>query len=403
MDLEFIQSLVDHAETKIVMVVLDGLGGLPRELGGETELETARTPNLDALAARSALGLSEPAGPGITVESGPGHLALFGYDPRKYRIGRGVLEAVGIDFALYPNDVAGRGNYCLLDEAGLVADRRAGRIPTEASRELSKLLTVHMEDVDIFVETIKEHRAAIVMRGPGLCAGVSGSDPQKNGREPLPIYALNLESEKTARLVNSFIERSRAILGSHPHSKLANMMLVRGFDSYPNLPPFPKVFGMRAAAIAVYPAYKGIARLVGMQVLKVDGTALADEFNALEKNWDAYDFFYLHVKDTDLAGEDGDFERKVAMIEELDVLIPRLMALGPDVVVFSGDHSTPAMLKAHSWHLVPTLLYGKYVCADGIPEFGETACRKGSLGVRPATDIMPLAMANAMRLAKFSS
>ena len=400
MDFEFLQELIIPAQTKIAMIIMDGLGGLPMEPGGKTELETARTPNLDALAMQSALGLTVPLGPGITVESGPGHLGIFGYDPIQYRIGRGVLEAVGVEFDLGPKDVAARGNFCSVDAAGVVMDRRAGRIPTDASKELSKFLTTKIEDVEIFVETVREHRLAIVLRGPELGAALTGTDPLKNGKPPLPLHSLNPDSEKTARIVNQFIERARTLLASR---QPANMILVRGFDSYPRLPLFPEVFGLHAAAIAVNPTYRGIAKLVGMQVLKVDGGTVADEFTALEKNWSDYDFFYLHVKNTDIAGEDGDFARKVSVIEEVDALMPRLMALKPDVVIVSGDHSTPAVLKGHSWHPVPTLLYGKYVRADGIAEFGERACARGGLGVLPAKDIMPLALANAQRIEKFSS
>jgi 2,3-bisphosphoglycerate-independent phosphoglycerate mutase len=400
MDFNFLQDLIVPAQTKIAMIIMDGLGGLPLEPGGKTELETARTPNLDALAAQSALGLTIPVAPGITVESGPGHLGIFGYDPLQYRIGRGVLEAVGIDFEFGPDDVAARGNFCLVDAAGLVTDRRAGRIPTDVSKGLAKLLTTQIDDVEFFVETVKEHRLAIVMRGPGLGAALSGSDPQKTGVSPLPVRALKPDSEKTARRVNQFIERARKLLADQ---RPANMILVRGFDKYPDLPAFPELFGLRAAAIAVNPTYRGIAKLVGMQVLKVDGGTLADEFTTLERNWNDFDFFYLHVKNTDIAGEDGDFARKVRVIEEVDALMPRLLALEPDVVIVSGDHSTPAVLKSHSWHPVPTLLYSKYVRADGIAEFGERACARGGLGVLPAKDVMPIALANARRLTKFSA
>jgi 2,3-bisphosphoglycerate-independent phosphoglycerate mutase len=403
MDLKFLQELITPAHTKIAMIIMDGLGGLPLEPGGKTELETALTPNLDALAAQSALGLTVPVGPGITVESGPGHLAIFGYDALQYRIGRGVLEAVGLDLDLGPNDVAARGNYCSVDAAGVVTDRRAGRIPTNVSKELSKLLTTKIDDVEFIVETVKEHRLAIVMRGPGLGSAVTSSDPQKNGLPPLPVSALSPDSEKTAQLVNQFVERSRKVLEAYTPKQTANMILVRGIDNYPYLPSFPQVFGLRAAAIAVNPTYRGIAKLVGMQVLPVDGGLVTDEFTTLEKNWNEFDFFYLHIKNTDIAGEDGDFARKVSIIEEVDSLMPRLMALKPDVIIVSGDHSTPAALKGHSWHPLPTLVYGKYVRADGIAEFGERACGRGSLGVLPAKDIMPIALANAQRLAKFSA
>ncbi len=403
MDLEFLQELIVPAQTKIAMIIMDGLGGLPLEPGGTTELETARTPNLDLLAERSALGLTVPLGPGIPVESGPGHLAIFGYDPIRFRIGRGVLEAVGVDFDLAPTDVAARGNLCSVDGEGVVTDRRAGRLPTDVSMELSKLLITRIEDVEFFVRTVKEHRLAIVMRGPGLGAALSGSDPHENGVPPLPVRALKADCEKAARLVNLFVERARRVLAARTPRPAANMVLVRGFDTYPSLPSFSKVFGLRAAAIAVNPTYRGIAKLVGMQVVRVDGVTVADEFAALEKSWNDFDFFYLHVKNTDIAGEDGDFARKVSVIEEVDGLMPRLMALEPDVVVVSGDHSTPAALKGHSWHPVPTLVFGTHVRADGVAAFGERACARGSLGVLPAKDIMPIALANARRIGKFSA
>jgi 2,3-bisphosphoglycerate-independent phosphoglycerate mutase len=183
----------------------------------------------------------------------------------------------------------------------------------------------------------------------------------------------------------------------------ANMILLRGFAKFPTVPMYSELFGLRAAAIAVNGMYRGVARLVGMQVLQVDGDTLADEFTTLEKNWNDFDFFYLHVKKTDTAGEAGDFVLKVRVIEQVDALIPRLMALKPDVVIVSGDHSSPALLKSHSWHPVPTLLYGKYVRADGIAEFGEHACARGSLGVLPAKDVMPIALANAQRITKFGA
>ncbi len=403
MNFDFLHQLITPAHTKIVMLVMDGLGGLPLEPGGKTELEAARTPNLDALAALSAMGLSVPLGPGITVESGPGHLALFGYDPLEYRIGRGVLEAVGIGFDLEPNDIAIRGNYCTVDDAGVVTDRRAGRIPNEISKELSKLLTTRIEDVDLFVETVREHRLAIILRGPGLSPNVGGTDPLKNGYPPQSIRALDPEAGKTARVLSLFVERSRQILETYKPKPPANMLLMRGIDQYPHFTAFPELYGLRAAAVAVYPTYRGIAKLVGMQVLPVEGGTTADEFTTLEKHWNDFDFFYLHVKETDLAGEDGDFPRKVNIIESVDNLMPRLMALQPDVVIVCGDHSTPAALKGHSWHPVPVLIYSKYVRADGVAEFGEHACARGSLGILPAKHIIPIALANAGRIMKWSA
>jgi 2,3-bisphosphoglycerate-independent phosphoglycerate mutase len=401
MDFKFLKSLIEPAQTKIAMVIMDGLGGLPLEPGGKTELETARTPNLDALAVRSALGLTIPVAPGITPGSGPGHLGIFGYDPLVYEIGRGALEALGVDFELGPNDIAARGNFCTLDAAGLVADRRAGRISTQASEELAALLrTIQIEGVEVFIEPIKEHRFAFVLRGPGLSDALTETDPQKTGVPPLPVCALSPEAERTAFLANQFIEQARRLLAD---KRPANMVMLRGFARYPILPTYAEIFGLRAAAIALNGMYRGVARLVGMEVLPVRGPTIADEFTTLEQRWDDFDFFYLHVKQTDTAGEAGDFAQKVGVIEEVDALLPCLLRLDPDVVIVSGDHSSPAILKSHSWHPVPTLLFAQHVRPDGIAEFGETACRGGSLGILPAKEIMPIALANAGRLAKYSA
>ncbi len=401
MNLRFLQDLIVPARTKIAMIIMDGLGGLPLEPGGKTELETAATPNLDALAAQSALGLTVPVGPGITPGSGPGHLAIFGYDPLEYEIGRGALEALGVDFELGPDDVAARGNFCTVDAAGVLTDRRAARLPTEASRELAELLrTIRLDGADCFVELVKEHRFAFVMRGAGLSDALTETDPQAIGVKPLSVNALRPDSERAAALANQFITQAGRLLRDR---QPANMILLRGFARFPAVPQYAELFGLRAAAIAVNGMYRGVAKLVGMTTLAVQGVTIADEFAALEKNWRDFDFFYLHVKQTDTAGESGDFAGKVRVIEEVDALMPRLLSLGPDVVIVSGDHSSPAVLKSHSWHPVPTLLYAPHVRPDGIGEFGERACARGSLGVLPAKDIMPIALANAGRVGKYGA
>lgn len=394
-------SLVIPNTTKIIMLVMDGLGGLPRYPGGKTELETAHTPHLDGLAERSALGLTIPVGPGITAGSGPGHLALFGYDPLQFEIGRGAMEALGVDFELGPDDLAARGNFCSLDEAGRITDRRAGRIPTEISRELASLLeTIKIEGAEIFVRPVKEHRFAFILRAPGLHDALSESDPQRTGVAPLQVFALQPEAEKAARYVNQFIRSAQKVLAD---KQPANMIMLRGFARLPELPSFRERYGLKAVAIALHGMYRGVARMVGMQVLKTAGSTIEDEVSALERNWGEYDFFYLHVKKTDTFGELGDFDGKVGAIEEVDTFIPRLLALNPDVVIIGGDHSSPAILKSHSWHPVPMLLHSAFVRADGISNFGERACTMGNLGTIPATHIMPLALANALRLAKYGA
>lgn len=401
MELNVIKELVIPAQTKIVMIVMDGLGGLPREPGGMTELESAKKPNLDALAARSILGLADPVAPGVTPGSGPGHLGIFGYDPLENEIGRGVLEALGIDFDLGPNDVAARGNFCSVDADGKLTDRRAGRIATELNQELVKILrTIKLDGAQTFVETVKDYRFVFVMRGDGLGDGLTETDPQRTGVAPLPVKAARADSEKSAKIANEFIDRARQLLSD---KKPANMIMLRGLAKRPALPTFRDIYGLSAAAIAVYPMYRGLARLLGMKILPVQNETIADEFTTLEKNWNDFDFFYFHVKKTDSSGEDGDFDRKVHVIEELDTQLPRLLALKPDVIIVGGDHSTPAVLKAHSWHPVPVLLYSAYCRADGIGEYGERACARGSLGRLRSKELMPIALANALRLTKFGA
>jgi len=402
---ELTKALQMTRETKIVQLVLDGLGGLPRELDGKTELEAARTPNLDALAGRAQLGLAVPVAPGVTPGSGPAHLSLFGYDPLQYDIGRGVLEALGIGFDLQPEDVAARGNFCSVDQEGLITDRRAGRIPTEVCRKLVALLRdIKLPGIETFVEAVKEYRFVLVLRpteGQTLHAHILDTDPQRLGVPPLPARAQDKASEATAALVNDWIAAARDILKDH---QPANSLNLRGIAKDPGLPKFGNVYGLRAAAIATYPMYRGVAKLVGMDVLPLAGETLEDEVDTLRIHWDQYDYFFFHVKKTDSAGEDGDFERKAGVIEHVDqAVVPAILDLAPDALVVTGDHSTPAALKSHSWHPVPTLLWSNYCRPDGVAEFGERACGRGSLGVFAATDEMPLALGHSLRLNKYGA
>lgn len=399
--LELIRQLAVKNNTKIVLLVLDGIGGLAMQPGGPTELEAARTPNLDALAARSACGLSEAIAPGITPGSGPGHLALFGYDPLQYEIGRGVLEALGIGFELQPNDVAARGNFCTVDAHGLITDRRAGRISTkECTRRVQLLRSITLPGVQVFVEPVKEHRFALILRGDELGADVDDTDPQRTGAAPLPAVARNPQSQHTAELLNEWIAHARRILADHPP---ANMLTLRGVAKDPGLPKFPDVYQLRAAAVAVYPMYKGVARLVGMEVVESIGDSPADQFETVRRHWDRYDFFFIHVKKTDSYGEDGNFDAKVHVIEQVDEALPTLLALEPDVLVVTGDHSTPCLLKSHSWHPLPIMLTARTARSDQVTQFSEAACTNGSLGRIRHTEIMPLAMAHALRLTKYGA
>lgn len=387
-------------DSKIVMLVADGLGGLPLTPGGKTELETAKTPNLDALAARGVQGASIPVLPGIAPGSGPGHLGLFGYDPLKYVIGRGALEATGIGFQLQPGDVAIRGNYCTLDAAGNISDRRAGRIASDESAPLAvKLRDVKIPGIEVFVEPVKEHRFVVVLRGPGLEGNVKDTDPQKTGVPPLKAEAVDAASQKTAEVANEFVAQATKILAGQPK---ANGLTLRGFASRPNLPTYEEVYGLKAAAIAVYPMYKGLASLVGMTLVGKAQT-LNEQVDLLKQHWNDYDFFFLHFKYTDSTGEDGNFNEKVKKIEELDSVLPRINELKPTVLIVTGDHSTPSYLKSHSWHPVPTLLVSDCCRTDGHKTFGENTAIQGGLGQFKAKYLMSLALANAGRLGKYGA
>lgn len=394
--------LIDGAKEKIILLVMDGLGGLPIEPGGKTELESAVKPNMDALASKSILGLHQAIRTGITPGSGPAHLSLFGYDPLQYEVGRGVLSALGIDFDLQENDVAARGNFCTVDNQGYVTDRRAGRIPTEEGERLCKLLLekVKIPDVEIFLKPEKEYRFVLILRGEGLNANIQETDPQIVGKKPLKALALDTTSEKTAEIVQEFIKQAEDIL---KNESPANMFLLRGFAKLPDWPKFPHVFGVNPVAIAMYPMYRGVAKLVGMNVASA-AQSYEEEIQILEESWDKYDFFFVHIKKTDSYGEDGDFTNKVKEIEAVDSLLPRILKLDPSVLIITGDHSTPCLMKQHSWHPVPVLFYSKRCRPDGITKFGERACLQGGLGVRfPAFELMPLAIAHAGRLEKFGA
>jgi 2,3-bisphosphoglycerate-independent phosphoglycerate mutase len=397
---ELIKELAITSPDKIVMLVMDGLGGLPDPPTGKTELETARLPNFDALAAKGICGLADPIAPGITPGSGPGHLALFGYDPVKCEIGRGALEATGIDVELKHGDIAARGNFCTVDEKGVITDRRAGRISTEKSTELCKLLDgMSIDGVDIKVYPVREHRFVIVFSGEKLEAEITESDPSRIGIAPLKITAIKPEAKRMADIASKFAAKAGEILAKH-HP--ANMILLRGFAKKPHFPTMQEIYKLNPLAIAVYPMYRGLARLVGMTVART-GTTLEDEFKTLKDNYEKYNFFFLHVKWTDTAGEDADFARKVKVLEEVDAALPVLTALKPEVLVITGDHSTPAAYGGHSWHPVPVMICSKYCRTDSVKEFSEPAFLAGGLGRIAAAQIMPLALANARKLTKFGA
>ncbi len=390
--------------SKIILVVLDGIGDLPNA-EGKTPLECATTPNLDRLAINSALGLLDPIYPGITPGSGPGHLGLFGYNPLKHWIGRGVLSALGVGLEMGPNDVAARGNFCTIDEQGKVVDRRAGRIPTEVNAKLCEKISQYVKQIDginIVVKPEEEHRFVLLLSGEGLGPHVSDTDPQKTGLAPLEPQAMDKDSEKTALVVKKFIEIVREVLrDEHP----ANMVLLRGFDKLPHIPLIPEIYKLSACAIASYPMYKGIAKVVGMDVLKLKGHGelLEEKIELFEQNYDNYDYIFLHIKKTDSYGEDGNFENKVKQIEAFDAVLPRILAKNPDVLAITGDHSTPCALKSHSWHPVPLLLSAKYLRYDPCERFTEKEALRGSLGRMYSMQLMPLMMAHAGKLKKYGA
>jgi 2,3-bisphosphoglycerate-independent phosphoglycerate mutase len=394
------RELGEANSSKIVLMVADGLGGLPLEPGGKTELESARTPNLDNCAREGVCGLSIPVLPGITPGSGPGHLGLFGYDPLQYRIGRGILEALGINFQVGPKDVAVRGNFCTVDQAGLITDRRAGRPTTERCLAMClKLSNIQIPGVELFVEPVREHRFVVVFRGDNLGDAVNDTDPQQTGHKPLQARGTDAASSRTAGVVERFLaEAARLLKEDSP----TNMVTLRGFARYPKIETMQEIYGLRAAAIAVYPMYKGLARLVGMDVLDA-GATLAEQVATLRRSWSQYDFFFLHYKYTDSTGEDGNFPAKVEMIEHFDAELPGVRGLGPDVLIVTGDHSTPSKLRSHSWHPVPVLLWAKSCRPDQVNEFGESYCLHGGLGQLEAKYLLPLAMAHAGRLGKYGA
>ncbi|MFZ6017625.1 MAG: 2,3-bisphosphoglycerate-independent phosphoglycerate mutase [Nitrospirota bacterium] len=400
---KLIKDLIQKNNTKILLIILDGLGGLP--VNGKTELDIANKPNLDALAIQSACGLHIPVAMGVTPGSGPGHLSLFGYDPIQWQIGRGVLEALGLEVELKKTDVAMRANYATIED-GIIKDRRAGRIPTDENRKITERLQEKIrkiDDVEIIFAPGMEHRFAIVLRFPEPLpqgsASIKDTDPQKEGKPPLNITPETPHAERVARIVKKLISSISEAIKNDPK---ANFILLRGFSQVPDIPHFEETYGLRSLCIATYPMYRGLARLIGMDAPAIKGD-VKEEIDFLKKNYNDYDFFFLHVKEIDSYGEDGNFKGKASKIEEFDKLLPEILGLNPDVLAITGDHSTPSLLKSHSWHPVPLLLRSPYVLGGTCKAFTERECIKGELGIFPTVNLMPLALANAGRLKKFGT
>lgn len=402
MPFDYLPPLFNKNKSKVVLLVMDGLGDLPTGPGGLTPLEAAHTPNMDRLAEEGTLGQTIPIRHGVTPGSGPAHLALFGFDPLIFEIGRGVLESFGVGLNVAVGDIAARGNFCTLDSDGKITDRRAGRIPTdEALPVVEKLKKVKIPGVEVEVKHVKEYRFAVVMRGEGLNPEIHDTDPQATGVTPLPAQALAKEAEKTARLFNQWIAEARKAILDEPK---ANGLTLRGFSTDPQLPTFESSYNLKSACVAVYPMYRGVSKLVGMDVIEFQGEKPADEFAAVARIWENYDFIFIHIKKTDSMGEDGNFDGKLHVIEDVDKALPDLLALKPDVLMITGDHSTPCMLRSHSWHPVPFLLWAPATQRrDDQVAFGETACARGGLGTFLATETMSLALAHSLRLNKFGA
>ncbi len=397
-DLEQLHDCYVSTSSKIVLLVVDGLGGLASPETGRSELETANLPNLDAMARESACGLTTPVLPGVAPGSGPGHLALFGYNPLKYIIGRGALEALGIDVELRPGDVAARGNFCTVDSSGSLVDRRAGRIPTELSAPLCERLDrIELPGVQIDVFPVQDYRFVLRLRGDGLSESITETDPQITGVPAQEVKPIEPAAAKTAELVNEFVRQAGGLLAEEERG---NMVLLRGWAQLPSLPPMGDVYRLNPAGIAAYPMYRGLATVASMEIIPT-GHTFADEVETLYQNYDKHDFFFIHYKPADAAGEDGNFDAKVEALENLDPFIPRIRELNPDVFMVAGDHATPAIMAAHSWHPVPFMLHSKLTGGEGVPAFNERDCGRGSIGSIPATNVMLLALSHSGKLNKY--
>lgn len=388
---------------KIILLLLDGLGGLPHPETGKTELETASLPNLDGLARRASGGRMVPVEPGVTPGSGPAHLSLFGYHPYEVEFGRGALEALGSEFELRSGDLAARANYATLDAQGIVIDRRAGRPRDDENQRLCEKLRRGLGGsvggCQVFLLPGKEHRFTVVFRGAELSPALNDNDPQREGLALLPILPQAPHAHRSADVVGQFLRRSREVLADESR---ANGMLLRGFSGLPQVQPFGERYGLRAGAIAAYPMYRGVASLVGMESLGTPKT-FQEEIDLLEKRYNDFDFFFVHFKGTDTAGHSGDFTEKVRQLEIVDAALPRFEALGPEVLIVTGDHSTPCIHKEHSWHPVPTLIASPLGLPGRDASFSERSLMAGDLGVFHATDLLPLALAHASRLSKFGA
>lgn len=405
---------------KVVLLILDGVGDVITRDQPRTPLDRAVTPNLDALAARSALGRIVPVAQGVTPGSGPGHLALFGYDPAapETDIGRGVLEALGVGMDVGRGDVLARGNFATADAAGELTDRRAGRPSNDENRRLVAKMQESLdgeglggeeqEGVEARLHAGEGHRFVLRLRGDGLSAELRDTDPQATGVPPKPPAADGDSPSREARRTVGLVQRVVAAMErALADEEKANRALLRGFSSLPHLAPMNELYRLRCGAFAGYPLYRGVASVCGMDVVEC-GKGMGEVVDAVARHWEDFDYFFLHLKKPDMAGEDGDADAKARAIEAADAEIPRLMGLGsgghgPAALAITGDHSTPAPMAAHSWHPVPLLLHSRNCFVDEARRFTELEAIRGHVGTIPSMHLMGLLLANAGRLAKYGA
>jgi len=406
--IDILKELVEENDSKILLVVLDGLGDIP-SFDGKTPLEAAKTPNLDKLSKESALGMHIPVLPGITPGSGPGHLALFGYDPIKYEIGRGILEALGVGLEVTENDICIRANYAKVEEKDgklIVLDRRAGRLSTEENKKLTEKISNEIKEINgvkIFIKSGIEYRLAILLRfdekvNDDMC-DIIETDPQNEGKEVISPEPLSEKAKIVSEVLKEFLSRVREII----KNEKGNYLLLRGYSTPPVIPNFSEIYKLKSLSITTYPMYKGLTKLIGIETTEVDGFSIKDEIDVLRENYKNFDFIYLHIKKTDSYGEDGDFINKLKVIEEFDSYLLEILSLNFDVLCITGDHSTPTIMKSHSFHPVPLLIHSSFIFKGLSERFTEKECLRGELGIIKGEDIMSLLLAHSRKLKKFGA
>lgn len=391
-----------------LLLIADGLGdrAVP-ELGYQTPLEAANTPTLDRLAAEGETGLLDPIAAGIRGGSDTGHLSILGYDPYKYYPGRGPFEALGIGMDVQRGDLAFRCNFSTVDDELIVRDRRAGRI-TEGTADLAKALDgLQIEDVTCYFRESIAHRAALVMRGPGLGANVSDVDPHAEGVKVWDAHATSqndFASAKTARILNTFVRKSYELLKDHPVNQAriaaglppANVALPRGIGVSPDLPPFNESRGVKSACIVEVGLVKGLGQYLGMDVIDVEGSTASLDTDtaaigrAVVEALKDHNFILCNVKGPDVAGHDKNAPGKVSIIEKIDLMVSQILeAHGNDLVIMvTGDHSTPVTYGDHTGEPCPVVIWGPPVRKDLVTTFGETAASQGGVGRIKGLDVM---------------